>query len=150
MFSKNAVFILIAAVFVCAVTATGYQVTDLSDKSAACIECHKKESRSIYQQWGESKHHSANIGCYECHKADRSEKGSFRHDTKDADGKITKGEYIKIIVSPKDCARCHEKEVKEFASSHHSKGGSPSLASETSGRTDIAGLLFQLMRRPIS
>ncbi|MCP3995688.1 MAG: hydroxylamine oxidoreductase, partial [bacterium] len=27
------------------------------------------------------------------------------------------------IVSPKDCAQCHEKEVNEFLNSHHSKAG---------------------------
>ena len=30
---------------------------------------------------------------------------------------------ISTIVSPEDCARCHPKEVEEFAGSHHSKGG---------------------------
>jgi hydroxylamine dehydrogenase len=100
-----------------------YQLPTISDKSRECFDCHKVTNNSIYQEWGRSKHHGANIGCYECHKAEKMEKGSFRHDVKDEKGKLIKGEWIKVIVSPKDCARCHEKEVEEFSSSHHSKGG---------------------------
>jgi len=35
----------------------------------------------------------------------------------------TMNEYISVIVSPKDCGRCHEKEAGEFDASRHSKGG---------------------------
>ena len=57
------------------------------------------------------------MGCYECHKADPKDPDAYIHDEK----KVKK--HISIIVSPKDCANCHEKEVKEFDGSHHSKGG---------------------------
>jgi len=103
--------------------AWSYELPAISKKSQKCIDCHKKQNISIYQEWGRSKHHGANIGCYECHKAEKLQSGTFRHDVKDENGKMIKGEYIKIIVSPKDCARCHEKEVEEFSSSHHSKAG---------------------------
>jgi len=86
---------------------------ELSEISKACIECHKETSRAIYEQWGSSKHFGANVGCYECHRAEADDPDAFEHD-----------EYIiSIIVSPKDCAECHEKEVTEFSASHHSKGG---------------------------
>lgn len=91
----------------------GYMLQEISKKSAACIECHKLESPVIYEQWGGSKHFRGNIGCYECHKADKS----------DPDATLHYDETISVIVSPKDCARCHEREVAEFAASHHSKGG---------------------------
>ncbi|MDP6553134.1 MAG: multiheme c-type cytochrome [Pirellulaceae bacterium] len=84
----------------------------LSATSADCIKCHKKESRALYQMWGESKHFRANVGCYECHAA---EKG-------DSDAMLHYDEMISTIVSPKDCGRCHANEVQEFADSHHSKG----------------------------
>ncbi len=87
--------------------------SELSSQSKNCIECHKKENPSLYQQWGNSKHFRGNVGCYECHKADKSDKDAFEHYQS----------TISIIVSPKDCARCHEKEVKEFTESHHSKAG---------------------------
>ena len=86
---------------------------DLSDTSKQCIECHKAKSPAIYQMWGASKHFRANVGCFECHGAQKS----------DPDGFIHEGQLISTIVSPKDCSRCHPKEVEEFAGSHHSKAG---------------------------
>jgi hydroxylamine dehydrogenase len=84
--------------------------TSVTQESAACIECHKQETPGIYQEWGTSKHYRANVGCWECHGAD----------PKDPDAMDHNGFTIAVIVSPKDCARCHEKEAREFAGSHHS------------------------------
>ncbi len=99
------------------VTATGEAqvigLPELSKQSQECVDCHKKESRAIYQMWGASKHYGANVGCYECHGAEKSDSDAIEHYE----------ETIAIIVSPKDCGRCHEREVKEFVGSHHSKGG---------------------------
>jgi nitrate/TMAO reductase-like tetraheme cytochrome c subunit len=89
-------------------------LAELSEESAECIDCHKKQNPVIYQQWGSSKHHRANVSCYECHIAERS------------DPDVMKDHYgfmISILVTPKDCARCHTKEAEEFLSSHHSKAG---------------------------
>lgn len=91
----------------------GYFPKELSKESRTCIDCHKEDSHGIYQQWGRSKHYRANVGCYECHSAEKTDKDAFEH----------KGFTISIIVSPKDCARCHEKEVKEMTESHHAKAG---------------------------
>jgi len=85
----------------------------LSSASKECIDCHQEETTGIYQQWGASKHFRANVGCYECHQANKKDPDAFEHE----------GYTISIIVSPKDCARCHEKEVREFEESHHSKAG---------------------------
>lgn len=86
---------------------------ELSKESRECISCHKEEHPNIYQQWGKSKHFRANVGCYECHKAEPGDPDAIKHD-----------EFlISVIVSPKDCAKCHEKEVEEFKNSHHSKAG---------------------------
>ena len=90
---------------------------DFSKETKECIACHKKHNLSIVQQWGESKHYRAKVGCYECHQADPKDPDAYIHD----DRKVKK--HISIIVSPKDCANCHQKEVDEFAGSHHSKGG---------------------------
>ncbi len=86
---------------------------DVSDESAECLSCHKKQNPVIYQQWGESKHFRANISCFECHAADRADKDAMNH----------YGNTIAVLVTPKDCAKCHSKEVEEFAGSHHSKAG---------------------------
>jgi hypothetical protein len=45
--------------------------------------------------------------------AEEGEADAFQHE----------GKWIATIVSPKDCSRCHEQQGKEFAHSHHSKGG---------------------------
>jgi hydroxylamine dehydrogenase len=85
----------------------------LSAASQQCIDCHKRESMALYQQWGASKHYRGNVGCYECHRAERGDVDAMNH-----------YDYtISVIVSPKDCARCHSREVEEFAGSHHSKAG---------------------------
>lgn len=91
--------------------AAGYLLTEISPESKQCIDCHKMQSPAIYEQWGDSKHFRGNIGCYECHKAEKEDKDAYEH----------YGKSISTIVSPKDCARCHEKEVEQFEASHHSK-----------------------------
>lgn len=86
---------------------------EISEASKECIECHKNESRALYQQWGESKHYRANVGCYECHGAEQSDPDAYRH----------YNHTIATIVSPKDCGRCHSAEVNQFIHSHHAKAG---------------------------
>ncbi|WP_417912594.1 multiheme c-type cytochrome [Candidatus Electronema sp. TJ] len=85
----------------------------LSEESKTCLTCHKDINQGMYQQWGANKHYGANVGCYECHKAEKGDKDAMEHN----------GLTISVIVSPKDCARCHAKEVEEFEGSHHSKAG---------------------------
>lgn len=91
----------------------GFTLKEISPQSKACVACHKQESSAVYGQWGSSKHYRANVGCFECHMADAKDNDAYEHH----------GEYIATIVTPKDCARCHEHEVAEFNSSHHAKGG---------------------------
>ncbi len=115
---KKLLFLLITACFLFAVTsafaATKMKLPkEISETTQECIGCHKETSVNIYQQWGMSKHFRANIGCYECHEAQKGDPDAIDHE----------GALISIIVSPKDCARCHEKEVDEFVNSHHSKAG---------------------------
>jgi formate-dependent nitrite reductase cytochrome c552 subunit len=85
----------------------------ITEETAECVDCHIDETKIIYQQWGKSKHYGANVGCYECHQAESGDKDAFEHEDF----------LISVIVSPKDCARCHEKEVDEFSNSHHAKAG---------------------------
>ncbi len=95
----------------------------LSPESKVCIDCHKVETPSVYEQWGASKHFRANIGCYECHMAEEGDPDALQHDVVLKDGTTQTGKLISIIVSPRDCARCHEREVDEFTNSHHAKAG---------------------------
>lgn len=84
---------------------------ELTKESQACVDCHRKESKAVYEQWGTSKHYRANVGCYECHAANPGDKDAFMHE----------GARIATIVSPADCEKCHPKEVKEFSESHHAQ-----------------------------
>ncbi len=114
--AKSWVFVavLCGSVFVPerAARAQAWGLPEMSKETKACVDCHKLENTPIYQQWGDSKHFRANVGCYECHMAKEGESDAFQHE----------GQWIATIVSPKDCARCHAKEGQEFAGSHHSKG----------------------------
>ncbi len=93
--------------------AGAFGLATLSDASKACIACHQQQSPALYEQWGDSLHYRANVGCFECHMADESDVDAFKH----------YGQTISVIVSPRDCARCHETEVSEFEASHHAKAG---------------------------
>jgi hypothetical protein len=115
---RKVLFLAIIACFLLTVT-SAFAVTkiniprNLSKTSQECVECHKETTVNIYQEWGRSKHFRGNVGCYECHEAQSSDTDAINHE----------GYYISIIVSPKDCSKCHEKETDEFLNSHHSKAG---------------------------
>ena len=88
---------------------------EMSAETKECVSCHQKNNPGIVQQWGRSKHYGANVGCYECHQADEGDIDAYIHDDK----KVKKN--IAIIVSPKDCANCHEKAAQEMTTSRHAK-----------------------------
>ncbi len=94
-------------------TAQPFGLPELSEETKECIECHTKQSPVIYQQWGSSKHFRGNVGCFECHSADRSDVDAMKH----------YGHTIATLVTPKDCGQCHVKETDEFVNSHHAKAG---------------------------
>ncbi len=58
------------------------------------------------------------MDCYDCHKAKEGSPGAYAH-------RNYKNEavFITTVVSPKQCATCHEKEVAQQQPSHHAKGG---------------------------
>jgi hypothetical protein len=92
-------------------TGGAFGLSEMSEATRECVDCHKESNPGLYDQWGSSQHYRANVGCYECHAADRSDADAFLHYDR----------MISIIVSPADCARCHAREVAEFSGSHHSK-----------------------------
>lgn len=83
----------------------------ISQQSDPCVKCHEEHSPSIVKQWKEGRHAGARVGCFECHEAKEGEADAFEH----------MGFTVATIVSPKDCAKCHQQEVKEFTESHHAK-----------------------------
>ena len=51
----------------------------MSEESLGCVECHATQTAGIYQQWGTSKHYRANVGCYECHRAEKGDADGVEH-----------------------------------------------------------------------
>lgn len=81
--------------------------------SKSCVDCHGQSSPAIIDHWKGSTHAKKGVGCVECHQADKGDVDGFDH----------YGAHIATIVTPRDCSRCHPKETKEFAASHHAKAG---------------------------
>jgi hypothetical protein len=77
------------------------------------VDCHKELSPSFVKEWQISSHARNGVDCYSCHKAGKSDPDAMEHN----------GYTIAILVTPKDCGRCHEKEVAEMTGSHHAMAG---------------------------
>ena len=85
----------------------------LSKEGKVCVSCHEAQSPSFVQEWKLSKHAAKGIDCYSCHKAEKSDPDAMDHN----------GFTIAILVTPKDCGRCHASQEKEMTTSHHAKAG---------------------------
>lgn len=79
----------------------------LSSKN--CVKCHMLKSPSLVEQWKNSKHALKGVACMECHEAKSGEPDAWDHE----------GSLIAVIVSPNDCAKCHQNENDEFQASQH-------------------------------
>ena len=83
----------------------------LFDQTRTCIACHKDRNPGLYQQWGQSRHYRANVGCYECHQAEPGEPDARKHF----------GTVMATLVTPADCGRCHATQAGEFLDSRRAK-----------------------------
>lgn len=88
-------------------------IVEVPASSSRCVECHSVQTPSIVSHWKDSTHARRGVSCLECHTAHEDDADSFMHE----------GERIATIVTPRDCAACHVEEARQFASSHHAKGG---------------------------
>ncbi|HLI63151.1 MAG TPA: multiheme c-type cytochrome [Terriglobales bacterium] len=116
MFRSGRLWILLvgASVLACPLRGTAQSHGKLSSETQACIACHQQGAVPlVYEQWASSRHAAAGVGCYECHKADKSRPEAFEHN----------GFTIAVLVGPTQCGACHAREVKEFEASHHAKAG---------------------------
>ena len=108
------VFILLTAVSLDAALADeSRQQVKISKEGQACVDCHIAQSPSFVREWQISKHAEKGIDCYTCHKAEKSDPDAMEHN----------GFTIAVLVTPKDCSRCHQKEVEQMTTSHHAKAG---------------------------
>ncbi len=81
-------------------SSTAFSVTPKS----ACIECHKKVTPGVVQQYFEGKMSKAGVDCSTCHGSEHK---------KMDDAKLAK------LPTPETCARCHKKQVDQFKSGKH-------------------------------
>jgi hypothetical protein len=93
----------------------------LTKRDLSCINCHADKSPAVVAQWKDSRHAALGIGCMDCHEAKKEDPDAWEHEES----------LVAVIPTPKDCDRCHEKQVKEFGASAHSRAAEnvPSLDS---------------------
>ncbi|MBI5595077.1 MAG: cytochrome C552 [Elusimicrobia bacterium] len=80
---------------------------------SGCVMCHTRQSPALVLEWKKSGHAKAGVDCLTCHEGTEGDQGAWKHN----------GKLVKLIVTPKDCAQCHEKENTEFSRSHHAIAG---------------------------
>ncbi len=85
----------------------------ITDENKACVDCHRKNSPALVMEWERSRHAGVGVGCRDCHGAKESKPGVWKH----------AGVWVSTLVTPKDCAQCHDTEYNEFEASHHAKAG---------------------------
>ena len=91
----------------------GARHVSIPASSESCVKCHRQSSPGIIDHWQGSTHALKGVGCVECHQAENDDADAFDH----------YGALIAVIVTPRDCGRCHKTETKEFAASHHARAG---------------------------
>jgi len=106
------VMVMIAATML-VVAAGEAQTKKISQEGQTCIDCHRELSPSFVREWELSSHAKNGVDCFSCHRAEKSDPDAMEHN----------GFTIAILVTPKDCGRCHEKEVAEMTGSHHAMAG---------------------------
>ncbi|MDW7771500.1 MAG: multiheme c-type cytochrome [Desulfobulbaceae bacterium] len=84
-----------------------------AEDAETCVSCHQKDNPGLYLQWKNSKHGKNDVGCIECHEADGKDSDAFEH----------YGATIATLVTPNDCAKCHEKEAEQTMNSYHAHAG---------------------------
>ncbi len=149
---------------------------ELSESSRRCVECHRQVTPAVVARWEAGRHASVSleqalarpalerrvtlqeppeglasvsVGCFECHGA--PEPG--RPDAADHFGTS-----IHLVVTPKDCARCHPAEEEQYRGSKkaHALGNidrnplfSALRAATVSGRA-VSAYDFALAIEPVS
>ena len=78
-----------------------------------CVECHTRENPALVMEWQASMHAAENVECIDCHRAKPSDEDVWNHG----------GTYVSVLVTPKDCAKCHREENNQFSGSHHARAG---------------------------
>ena len=125
--SKQAIIALLSAAFIVSLifvqwmeiirkqqeAGIGVRHVSIPVSSENCVKCHQQASPGIIDHWKGSTHAVKGVGCVECHQAQKEDADAFDH----------YGALIAVVVTPRDCGRCHQTETKEFLASHHARAG---------------------------
>lgn len=98
------------------------------EQANPCETCHEEQSPGLYKQWLSSSHGANDITCLDCHEAQANDPDAFTHE----------GALVATLVTPKDCAACHEQEAAEVENSYHATAGQI-LESQDAYLAHIAG-----------
>jgi hypothetical protein len=102
----------------------------ISAENEACLGCHRPSNASLVLQWEGSFHAAKGVGCIECHRAEADDPDAWEH----------VGRWVSPLVTPADCGSCHEREYREFSTSHHAKAGEILASLDNVLAEKVAGL----------
>ncbi|MBW1744285.1 MAG: CopD family protein, partial [Deltaproteobacteria bacterium] len=97
----------------------------IAEKAKACVECHRLETPGYFADWEYSLHAKTNVTCLHCHRADEGDEDVSREHFKQyerADREYGTEAYrtpVSAVVTPRDCSRCHPREVEQYGRSKH-------------------------------
>jgi hypothetical protein len=86
----------------------------LKELSVRCVDCHRKITPGIYDDWRRSPHANGKVSCLDCHQTEATASDAFK-----CSGIARENIFISIVVSPRVCSKCHAKEAAEFEASDH-------------------------------
>ena len=84
--------------------------TVVFDSADKCATCHRRVSPDIVNQFSVSTMARAGVKCTDCHVVEKS----------NPMGKEHQGFFITVSPTPKQCAKCHPSESRQFDHSRHS------------------------------
>ncbi|HVY63068.1 MAG TPA: cytochrome c3 family protein, partial [Planctomycetota bacterium] len=82
----------------------------LAQSSDSCVECHRRTTPGIVEQYGKSTMAAAKVSCRDCHVVEKEYPGAKEHE----------GAFILASPTTARCARCHANESAQFMASRHS------------------------------
>lgn len=100
----------------------------LATSNDRCVECHRRASPGIVQQYGHSTMAAAKVSCSNCHEVAANYPGSTEHE----------GAYILRTPTTAMCQKCHQQEVAQYNQSRH---GIPAWVA-VNGSKDLSATLM--------
>jgi len=86
------------------------RVDALAESDNECVDCHRRTTPGIVQQYGHSTMAAAEVMCEDCHEVDSDYPEAVEHE----------GTYVLRSPTTAMCEKCHQVEVAQFYQSRHS------------------------------